>query len=390
MIIRRTILAAGLAVAALAGTTALASAQDVVKVGVVLPMTGSFQSNGRQMQAAIRTYVAVHGDMAGGRKVELIVKDDASTAEQALRVSQELVTKDRVAILAGFGNTPAALSGAKISARGKIPQIIMVAATGSIVDASPYVLRTSWTTPQMASVIGQWAPEEGGAKRFISIVSDYGPGNDADAAFTKSLEAHGGQVTDHLKVPLANPDFAPFLQHVVEKKPDALFVFVPTGAGAAFMKQFVERGLDRSGIRVVAMADVTDDDILNSMGDAALGVISGGPYSASHETPQNAAFVEAFKKENNGMRPNMVAVGAWDAIDLIYRTLEKTGGDASGDAFVAAAKGIGLDSPRGPVSIDPDTRDIVQNIYMREVKRVDGELYNVEFKTYEAVKDPTH
>jgi branched-chain amino acid transport system substrate-binding protein len=191
-----------------------------------------------------------------------------------------------------------------------------------------------------------------------------------------------------LKVPLANPDFAPFLQRAADEKPEAIFVFVPTGAGAAFMKQFVERGLDKSGIKVIAMADVTDDDLINDMGDPAIGVITGGPYSANHASPENKAFVEAFKKENGGMRPNMVAVSAWDALELIYKTLEKTGGDATGDTFVDAAKGMQINSPRGPISIDPATRDIVQNIYMRKVEKVDGELYNTEFQTYDQVKDP--
>lgn len=379
----------GIAAIALMAASGAAPAADAVKVGVVIPLTGGFQSNGRQISAALKTFVATHGDTAGGRKVEFVIKDDASTADNALRLSQELVTKDRVSILTGFGNTPTALSVAQLSKRAKVPQVIMVAATSSIMDASPYMLRTSWTIPQMAAVTGEWAAKNG-TKKFVSIVSDYGPGADAETWFQKSLEANGGTVTSKLKVLLANPDFAPFLQRAVDEKPEALFVFVPTGAGAAFMKQFVERGLDKSGIKVIAAADVTDDDLLNNMGDPALGVITGGPYSTSHDSPENKAFVAAFKKENGGMRPNMVAVAAYDALDLIYKTLDKTGGDASGDVFVSAAKGMEINSPRGPISIDPATRDIVQNIYMRKVERVGGELYNTEFETYEAVRDPAH
>lgn len=363
-------------------------AEDTVKVGVVIPLTGNFQSNGRQINAAIKTYIAGHGDTAGGKKVELVIKDDASAPDNTLRIAQELVTSDKVSILAGFGNTPAALSVAQLSKRAKIPQVIMVAATSSIIEASPYMVRASWTIPQMAATIGKWAPANG-AKKFVSIVSDYGPGADAEKWFRATLEENGGTVISQLKVPLANPDFAPFLQRAADEKPEALFVFVPTGAGAAFMKQFVERGLDKSGIKVIAMADVTDDDLLNNMGDAALGVITGGPYSANHDSAENKAFVEAFKKENDGMRPNMVAVAAWDAIDLIYKTLDKTKGDATGDTFIEAAKGLKILSPRGPIEIDPETRDIVQDIYMRKVERVDGELYNVEFETMKAVKDPT-
>lgn len=369
------------------GMTTAALAEDTVKVGVVIPMTGGFQSNGRQISAALKTFVATHGDTAGGKKVEFIVKDDASVPDNALRISQELVTSDKVSILTGFGNTPTALSVAQLSKRAKIPQVIMVAATSSIMKASPYMLRTSWTIPQVASVIGKWAAENG-SKKFASIVSDYGPGKDAEEWFAKTIEANGGTVTSKQEVPLANPDFAPFLQKAADEKPEALFVFVPTGAGAAFMKQFVERGLDKSGIKVIAMADVMDDDLLNNMGDPALGVISGGPYSASHDSPENKSFVEAFKKANDGMRPNMVAVAAWDSLDLIYKTLDKTKGDATGATFVDAAKGMQLDSPRGPISINPDTRDIVQDIYMRKVEKVNGELYNTEFKTYDNVQDP--
>ncbi len=373
----------------MAATAVSGRAEDAVKVGVVIPMTGGFQSNGRQINAALKTYVATHGDTAGGKKVEFIVKDDASSPDNALRISQELVTNDKVSILTGFGNTPTALSVAQLSKRAKIPQVIMVAATSSIMKASPYMLRTSWTIPQVASVIGKWASENG-TKKFVSIVSDYGPGKDAEEWFSKTLEENGGTIVSKLKVPLANPDFAPFLQRAADEKPEGLFVFVPTGAGAAFMKQFVERGLDKSGIKVIAMADVTDDDLLNDMGEPALGVITGGPYSTNHDSPQNKTFVEAFKKNNDGMRPNMVAAAAWDALDLIYKTLDKTKGDASGATFVKAAEGMQLDSPRGPISIDPETHDIIQNIYMRKVEKVDGEFYNTEFQTIQNVKDPAH
>ncbi|WP_341487779.1 ABC transporter substrate-binding protein [Pararhizobium sp. A13] len=378
-----------LAAAAITAAPSAGFAEEAVKVGVVIPLTGNFQSNGRQISAAIKTFVATRGETAGGKKVELVIRDDASAADNALRISQELVTSDKVSILTGFGNTPAALSVAQLSKRAKIPQVIMVAATSSVIDASPYMVRASWTVPQMASTIGKWAPENG-AKKFVSIVSDYGPGADAEKWFQQTLEANGGTVISKLKVPLANPDFAPFLQRAADEKPEALFVFVPTGAGAAFMKQFVERGLDKSGIKVIAMADVTDDDLLNNMGDAALGVVTGGPYSANHDSAENKAFVEAFKKNNDGMRPNMVAVAAWDALDLIYKTLDKTNGDATGQTFIDAAKGMQINSPRGPIQIDPDTRDIVQNIYLRKVEKVDGELYNVEFQTYDGVKDPAH
>ncbi len=379
----------GIAAAMALGLAGAAQAADPVKIGVIIPLTGPFQSNGKQIEAAIKTFTKEKGDTVAGRKIEFVVRDDRGAPDAANRFAQELIAQDRVSILTGFGNTPAALSAAAFAAKAKVPQVIMVAATSSIVDKSPYIVRTSQSIPQIASVIGQWAPKSG-PKTFVSIVSEYGPGLDAEEWFAKTVEAHGGRVVEKLKVPLANPDFAPFLQRAADAKPDALFVFVPTGAGGNFMKQFVERGLDKAGMKLVAMSDLTDDDLLNNMGDAALGAITGGPYSASHDSPTNKAFVAQFKAANPGMRPNIVAVAAWDALALIYRALETTKGDTNGDALIAAMKGQKLDSPRGPISIDPQTRDIIQNIYMRKVERHDGELYNMEFETFPDVKDPAH
>lgn len=378
-------------IAALAslGMVAAAHAGDPIKVGVIIPMTGPFQSNGRQIEAAIKAYTKAKGDTVAGRKIEFILRDDRGAPDNANRFAQELLAQDRVSILTGFGNTPAALSAAAFAAKAKVPQVIMVAATSSIVEKSPYIVRTSQSIPQIASVIGEWAPKSG-PKTFVSIVSEYGPGLDAEEWFAKTVEAHGGRVIEKLKVPLANPDFAPFLQRAADAKPDALFVFVPTGAGGNFMKQFVERGLDKAGMKLVAMSDLTDDDLLNNMGDAALGAVTGGPYSASHDSPENKAFIAQFRAANPGMRPNIVAVGAWDALELIYRAIEATKGDTNGDALIAAMKGQSWNSPRGPISIDPATRDIVQNIYMRKVERHDGELYNMEFETFPNVKDPAH
>ncbi len=387
MVNKRILVASTIAAAFVGITGGRADAQEPVKVGVIIPLTGGFQSNGRQIEAAIKTFVKDRGDTAGGRQVEFIVRDDASTPDNALRLAQELVTKDKVAILTGFGNTPTALAVAQLSARAKVPQIVMVAATSSIMDRSPYMVRTAQTTAQISSVIADWATRNG-SKSFVSIVSDYGPGLDAEEWFAKTLEKDGGTLKSKLRVPLANPDFAPFLQRAADEKPDALFVFVPTGAGAAFMKQFVERGLDKSGLKVIAMSDVTDDDLLNQMGDAALGVVTGGPYSASHDSPVNKDFVAKFKAANGGMRPNMVAVGAWDALALIYKSLDKTAGATAGDGLLAAMKGESWESPRGPITIDATSRDIVQTIYMRKVERVGGELYNVEFDKVPNVRDP--
>jgi branched-chain amino acid transport system substrate-binding protein len=258
----------------------------------------------------------------------------------------------------------------------------MAAATSIITEQSPFIIRTSYTTPQVTVPIAEWAMKNG-VKKAMTLVSDYGPGVDAEKAFTGAFK--GG--VENLRVPLANPDFSPFLQKVADAKPDALFVFVPSGVGAQFMKQFVERGLDKSGVRLMVEGGVTDDDILNSLGDPALGVISGYHYSAAHDSPENKAFVDDFKKLNGGVRPNFMAVGGYDGMHVLYEALKKTNG-GEGQALVDAVKGMSWTSPRGPVSIDPQTRDIIQNVYMRKVERVGGELYNVEFETIANVKDP--
>lgn len=363
-----------------------ASAQQVFKVGLILPMTGPFASTGRQIEAAVKLYMQQNGDTVAGKKLQLIVRDDGGVADATRRIAQELIVSSKVNVLAGFGLTPLALATAPLATQAKVPQIVMAAATSIITEQSPFIVRTSYTTPQVTVAIADWAAKNG-SKKVVTLVSDYGPGIDAEKAFKDRFTAAGGQVLEAIRVPLASPDFAPFLQRVADARPDALFVFVPSGVGAPFMKQFVERGLDKSGVKLLAEGGVTDDDILNSMGEPALGVITGYHYSAAHDSPENKSFVEAFKKANNGSRPNFMAVGGYDGMHLLYEALRKTGG-GEGQALVDAMKGVSWTSPRGPVSIDAQTRDIVQNVYMRKVERRDGELYNVEFETFANVKDP--
>jgi branched-chain amino acid transport system substrate-binding protein len=379
--LRRTFLGA----AAVLALTGAASAQETIKIGLILPMTGPFASTGRQIEAAAKLYMQQKGDTVAGKKIQLIVKDDTGTADVTKRLAQELIVNDKIAVMAGFGLTPLALAPAPLATQAKVPAVVMAAATATITEASPYIVRTSFTLPQATVPMADWAAQNG-IKKVATLVSDYGPGIDAEKAFTTAFTAKGGQV-ENLRVPLANPDFSPFLQKVADAKPDALFVFVPSGIGAQFMKQFVERGLDKSGIKLIGPGDVTDDDLLNNMGDVALGAITTQHYSAAHDSPENRAFVDAFKKANNGMRPNFMAVGGYDGMHLIYEGLKKTNGQG-GQALIDAMKGMSWTSPRGPVSIDPQTRDIVQNIYVRKVERRDGELYNVEFATIPNVKDP--
>ncbi|MFD2181587.1 ABC transporter substrate-binding protein [Rhodoplanes azumiensis] len=380
-----TRLAAGVAFGLLA--VGAASAQGVVKIGVIEAMTGQQQSTGVQTLAAMRLYMQQHGDTVAGKKIELIVKDDGAVADNAKRLAQELIVRDKVNVLIGFAVTPTALAVAPLATEAKIPTIVANAGTSIITERSPYILRTSFTLPQSSEIIGEWAAKNG-VKKVVTIVSDYAPGIDAEKSFTAAFTKGGGQVAEALKVPLAAPDFAPFLQRARDASPDAVFVFVPSGQGATFVKQFIERGLDKAGIKIIGTGDVTDDDLLNGMGDQVIGTVTAHMYSADHPSELNKKYVEAFKKANNGLRPNFMSVGGYDAMHLVYEALKKTNGDTNGDKLLAAMKGMAWESPRGPISIDPETRDIVQNIYVRKVEKKNGELYNVEFETFKDVKDP--
>jgi branched-chain amino acid transport system substrate-binding protein len=374
------------AVALTASLITAGSAQEVVKIGLILPMTGQQASTGRQIAAAAKLYMELNGNIVAGKKIELVIKDDATVPETTKRVTQELIVNEKVKFIAGFGITPSALAVAPLATQAKVPEIVMAAGTSIITEKSPYIARTSFTLGQSSVITADWAAKAG-IKKVVTFVSDYGPGHDAEASFKERFTQAGGQVVAALRVPLATPDFAPFLQRARDAAPDAIFIFVPSGQGAALVRQFAERGLDKAGIKIIGPGDVMDDDQLNGMGDVVLGTITAHMYSAAHPSEKNKAFVAAFQKANN-FRPNFMAVGGYDGMHLIYEALKKTNGDTDGDKLIAAMKGMSWESPRGPISIDPDTRDIVQNIYIRKVERVNGELYNVEFTTFEAVKDP--
>src|ERR1700757_1642451 len=362
-----------------------ARAEDSVKIGLILPMTGGQASTGKQIDNAIKLYMQQHGDTVAGRKIEVILKDDGAVPDKTKTAAQELIVNDKVNVIAGMGVTPAALAAAPLATQGKIPEVVMAAGTSIITERSPYIVRTSFTLPQSSTIIGDWAVKSG-IKKVATLTSDYAPGNDALAAFKEHFTAGGGEIVEEVKVPLANPDFAPFLQRMKDAKPDAVFVFVPAGQGGNFMKQYAERGLDKAGIKVIGPGDVMDDDLLNGMGDAVIGIVTAHMYSADHDSALNKAFVAAFKKAF-GSRPGFMAVSGYDGIHLIYEALKKTGGKTDGAALVDAMKGMKWESPRGPISIDPETRDIVQNVYIRKVEKVDGELYNVEFQTFDGAKD---
>ena len=385
---KRTFLYAGAAAAAWGVQANLAHAQArPFKIGLLLPMTGPFASTGRQIENGVKLYMAQFGSKIAGRQVEIILKDDSGLPDVTKRLAQELVVNDKVDVLAGFGLTPLALSTAPIATQSKTPMVVMAAATSIITEASPYIVRTSMTLPQVTLGVAEWAPKNN-IKKVVSLVTDYGPGIDAEKTFRERFTLNGGQILAELRVPLRNPDYAPFLQKVRDLKPDALFVFVPAGAGTALLKQFAERGLDKAGIKLIGEGSVADDEILNDMGDVALGLVTSHPYSASHNSPANKKFVEAFMKQSKGIRPNFFGVAAYDGMRVIYEAMKATKGTGDGEALVNAMKGQIFESPRGPIYIDAQTRDIVQNVYIRRVERVNGQLYNMEFDVLKDVKDP--
>jgi len=385
--LHKRIYAGWVAVAIAAFSTCGAFAADTVKVGLIMTMTGQQAAVGKQVVAAARLYMQQHGTTVAGKKIELIVRDDAGVADNTKRIAQELIVNEKVEFLAGMGLTPLAFAVAPLATEAKVPLIDMVAAASIITEKSPYIVRVSFTLPQHAVAIADWAAKNG-SKKALTLVSDYAPGVDAETFFKARFTEADGTIVESLRVPLMAPDFAPFLQRVRDAAPDTVFVFIPAGKAGAFFRQFVERGLDKAGIKLIGVADLTDDDELNGMGDAIVGTVTSGNYSAAHPSAANKAYVEAFKKANNGLRPNFISLGGYDGMHVIYEALKKTKGSVEGDALVNAMKGMAWESPRGPISIDPQTRDIVQNIYIRRVEKVNGQLYNVEFLTYDAMKDP--
>jgi branched-chain amino acid transport system substrate-binding protein len=385
---RRGILGAGAATLAIPALGPALAQGEAARIGLILPMTGPFASTGRQIEAAVKLYLKQHGDSFGGRRVEVLLRDDTGTApEVTRRLAQELVVREKVKVLAGFGLTPLAFAAAPVATEAKLPMIVMAAATSVIVQRSPYILRTSFTLPQVTAPIAAWALKDG-VKTAATLVTDFAPGLDAERVFKERFTAGGGTVALELRTPLRNPDYAPFLQRVRDTRPEALFIFVPSGEGAAVMKQFAERGLAAAGVRLIGTGDVVDDDILNDIGRPALGAVTSHHYSAAHDSPENKAYVAAFAAANPGMRPNFMSVGGWDGMHLIAEALGATKGATDGDALLAAMKGRSWTSPRGPVTIDANTRDIVQDVHIRRVAEQDGQIWNIEFDRVAAVRDP--
>ena len=367
--------------AALVGS---ASAQTTVRIRMVMPLTGTLADAGKQVVAGARLFVAQHGDTVAGRRIELIVKDDGSSFDVGKRLIQEAIVNHEADIIAG-GLTGDLFAAAPIITEAKVPTVIMISSTSAVIDKSPYFVRTSCTLAQSSTIIADWAINNG-IKKIVTVVSDFAPGLEAEASFKARYLAAGGQIVDAIRVPLQNPDFAPFLQRARDAEPQALFVFIPSVQAGAFARQFVERGLDKSGIKLMGPGDITDDELLPAIGDAMLGTITAHFYSAAHPSPVNTAFVDAYQMQT-GKRANFMAVSGYDGMHLIYEALRKADGSVDGDQLLAMMKGMSWESPRGPISIDAAIGDVVHNIYIRKVEKMHGELSNVEFATFEAVKD---
>jgi branched-chain amino acid transport system substrate-binding protein len=378
--IARLVTPFGIAVTMVGG----AAAQDTVKVGMVMPMTGTLATAGKQVVAGARLYMSQHGNTAAGKQIELIVKDSTSSFEVGKRLIQESIINDKADIIAG-GLTGDLLASASLITEARKPTVIMLSSTSAVIDKSPYFLRTSCTLSQSSGIMADWAIRND-IKKVVTLVTDFSPGHEAEATFKDRYVAAGGQIAEVIRVPLQNPDFAPFLQRARDAAPQAIFVFIPSVQAGTFAKQFVERGLDKAGIKLIGPGDLTDDELLPNMGDAMLGAVTAHFYSAAHPSPMNKAFVDAYRKQSNN-RANFMAVSGYDGMHLIYQALAKTKGSADSKALTSVMKGMAWDSPRGPMSIDRETGDVIHDIYIRKVEKANGELHNVEFARFEAVKD---
>jgi branched-chain amino acid transport system substrate-binding protein len=365
-----------------------AHAQDSVKIGIINEYSGQFADTGTQIDNGIKLYVKQHGDTVAGKKIDLIRKDTGGIApDVSKRLAQELIVRDHADILAGFSLTPNALAAADVSAEAKKFMVVMNAATAIITTKSPYIARTSSTTPQLNYTLGVWAAKNG-IKTVYTMVSDYGPGIDAETWFQTGFKEGGGQVIGSVRFPVANPDFSAFVQAAKDAHPDAIYIWIPGGAQpGAVGKALAERGIDVTKTKVLGQDALGSETALKSMGNAAIGIITVADYDYSHDSPLNHEFVKAFNDEFH-RNPDFFAVGGYDGTHLIYEALKKTGGKADGDSLIAAAKGMSWESPRGPISIDPETRDIVQTVYIRRVQKVGDDLENIEFDSVPNVKDP--
>jgi branched-chain amino acid transport system substrate-binding protein len=354
-------------------------AQDTIKIGVIAALTGPFVQIGRPFEDGIKTYMKLHGDTVAGKKIQIIYRDDGgSNVELSKRAAQELIAREKVNFLVGFSLTPSALAVAPVATQAKVPMIVMNAVTTGITARSPYMLRTSMTMQQLTEPFGTWTAQNK-INRVYSLVSDYSTGHDAEKLFAKGLTEGGGTIVGSARTPMANPDYSPFVQRVKDEKPEALFFFAPgVEDGTSLLKAFSDKGLDKAGIRFLGVGDMTSDSpTLEALGDRALGAVTVLNYSTALDNEANKTFLKAYAAANPGRpAPTFVTVVAYDTIGMIYETVRQLGGKVTGDAAVKVLSNMKWDSPRGPISIDPKTRDIVQNMYIREVRKVNGKLVN--------------
>ncbi len=364
-------------------------AQQTVKIGLVLTLSGQFADAGNQLDNGIKTYMKQHGDTVAGKKIEIIRKDTGGPApDVAKRLSQELVVRDKVDILAGYVLTPNAMAAGDVSAEAKKFMVVMNAATSVVITKSPYMIRTSVTLPQVMETFGTWAATKGGLKQNYTMVTDYGPGHDAEAAFQSAFKAAGGNIVGSVRFPVANPDFSAFVQRAKDIGPESIYIFIPGGAQpAALGKAFAERGIDLKKTKVLGSGETTAEAALKSMGDNALGIITAWHYDYKLDNKLNQAFVKEFNAMH-GRNPDFFSIGGYDGMHAIYETLKRTKGNTDGEAMIKAASGLKWDSPRGPMMIDAETRDVVQDVYIRRVEKVGNELVNVPFDKVPMVKDP--
>ncbi len=367
------------------------AAAQTIKIGVLNTLSGPFATLGDLIEKGYKLYMKENaGRLPPGVRIELIVRDTGGpNPDKAKQLAQEMIVRDRIQILTGEVFTPNALAVAPLTREAKLPFFIMNAGTSVIVNRSPYIARFSFTLWQSSYPLGSWASRK--YKTAYIAVSDFAPGHDSEAAFEKSFTEAGGRILGKVRIPVANPDFVPYMQRVKDAKPEVLFAFVPAGRQAtAIMKAYGDLGLDKAGIRFIGPGDLTTDEELPSMGDVPLGVITMHHYSAAATRPANKAFIAAWKKEYGEKSwPSFMSVGAWDAMDAIYYVIREQKGRIDPDKTMELVKKYkNPNSPRGPIHIDPATRDIVQNEYVREVRRVGGQLANVELETMHAVKDP--
>jgi branched-chain amino acid transport system substrate-binding protein len=370
--------------AALALMAASALAQESIKVGMILPLSGPYADYGNQISNGARLYIARNGDTINGRKVELIIRDDTGIApELTKRLAQELVTNNKVDVLAGFGLSPGALATAAVATQAKKAMVVMNAAASVLTSKSPNIVRVSHTLPQLSQPIAKWALQNKVGPVY-TLVADFAPGLDAQAAFKNAYEAGGQKLLGEVKVPVSNVDFGSYIQRIKDARPGAVFLFLPPGeATIAFMKTWSERGMDKAGIKLLGTVDLVDDSIIEAIGKPALGAITAGHYSTAHESAFNKDYVAAYRKAyGDKMRPNYMSVAGYDGMAAIYMALKKTNGDSDAAKFVGALKGEKWESPRGMVGIDPESRDVVQTVYIRRTEQVNGGIYSVEFDKF--------